>query len=175
VQLWTHHPSHFPLDSADLVIDPTRGIHWQDERRNFRYRDRLNALHLLLGTSQFLWCFATRGGFTRYYESQDLVEWELNVPRSQIIAFFSGSIWEDLIWGRSDDWANLFIGSAAVRPNPDVQALVRVPLPLGTAKPHRMPAVYTQADLEYAARVLQESRELPPHIRDAYDIDDGVP
>jgi hypothetical protein len=38
-----------------------------------------------------------------------------------------------------------------------------------------MPAVSAQADLGYAARVLQESRELPAHIRDAYDIDDGVP
>jgi hypothetical protein len=176
MQLWTHHPSDFPLDAADLVINPARGIHWQDERRNFRYRERLHALQLLLGTSQFLWCFTTRGGFTRYEESQDLVEWELDIPRSQIITFFSGPVWEDLIWGRSGDWTKLFIEDSAVRPDRDIQALVRVPLPRGVATCHgQMPAVYTEASLKYAVQVMEESRRLPAHIRDAYDIDDGIP
>jgi len=128
MQLWTHHPSRFQIDAVDLVVDPTQGEHWHMEARNFRYRDVLRALCGRLGTSQFLWCCTRRGQFRRLIAECDLVEWELNVPESQILAFIRGRVWEDIVWSRSDDWGELIIEERPELADPYINALVRVPL-----------------------------------------------
>jgi hypothetical protein len=64
---------------------------------------------------------------------------------------------------QSDNWSNLFVtdGTEAV---PGIHALVRVPLPAGTARSNGPPRPqFTNADLEYARKVLEvmEEHEMP--------------
>lgn len=129
VKLWSHHPSDFRLETASNV-DYKKGKYWNSNDPNLRYREVLPLLHGRVGTDQFLWCCAVRGEFQRTAEEIDLVEWELNVPRSAVLAFYRASIWEDIVWGRSDAWDELFTGTEteANVVSTKIGALVRFPL-----------------------------------------------
>ena len=137
MQLWTHHPSDFPVNDPDLVVDYTKGMYAQpsmEGSNGFRYRNVLPKLHTLVGTTQFLWCCTERGRYERVTEDvdKDLLEWEINVPLTQILRFHLVSVWEDIVWGRSDDWQDLLIEVGETEPAAndlsDLGALVRVPL-----------------------------------------------
>ena len=137
MQLWTHHPSDFPVDDPDLVVDYTKGKYADSSmegNNGFRYRTVLPELHKRVETSQFLWCCTERGSYPRVTEDVDknLMEWELNVPLTQILAFHRISAWEDLVWSRSDDWEELLIEVGEIEPPAndlsDLGVLVRVPL-----------------------------------------------
>jgi hypothetical protein len=134
MQLWTHHPHGFRLDSAHIVIDPTKGRYWRDNIAGLRYRDVLPKLQQLLGTRQFLWCYTIR----TQPQNADLVEWELNLPESQILRFVHSWVWETIVWGNPDGWQNLF---ADGRPDAgkDIHALVSWPLPPAWVKCHERP------------------------------------
>jgi len=127
MQLWTHHPSHFRVDASDLIIDAKRGQYWADHGTNFRYRALHPVLCSKLGTDQFLWCCTIRGMFIRTIEAIDIVEWELNVPESHIIAYIRVSAWEALLRRRTDQWEDL-IPSEIPRADKDINALVSLPL-----------------------------------------------
>lgn len=128
MKLWTHHPSDFQLDTA-AEIDHTRGQYWNLNMRDFRYREVLLRLHQHIGTDQFLWCCTVRGGFMRTTEEIDWVEWELDIPESEVLKFYRVPIWEDIVWSRSDDWDQLFVDKAeADIPNQNVGALVKFPV-----------------------------------------------
>ncbi len=131
MKLWTYHPSTFRLDDPEARIDPTKGLYWNDTTT--RYRDVLPRLQVLLGTDQFLWCCTTKGCFIRPSKEIDLVEWELDVPPSEILAFYSVPVWEDIVHGRSEAWDNLVIKNVQAA-NKDVDAFVRFPLKAGTLK-----------------------------------------
>lgn len=128
--LWTHHPSSFRLDDPNLQIDHTKGKFWNSEQLGFRYREALPKLQLLVKTDQFLWCCTTRGCFVRTTEEIDLVEWELDVPASQVLRFHDVQVWEDIVWSRGDDWDSLLIDGAIadVAADKGIGALVRVPV-----------------------------------------------
>ena len=133
MQLWTHHPEAFKVDADDLRIDHTCGTFWNLECPGFRYRAILPKLFDLVGSNQFLWCCTRRGKFARTSEAHDLVEWELHVPESAMIAVFRVSVWEDLIWSLSDDWSNLILTERPTVAADDINALVSVPLPKDSA------------------------------------------
>jgi len=135
MQLWTHHPTGFQVDYADIVIDPTKGRYWRDETPGLRYRDVLPKLQKLVGTAQFLWCFTIR----ELPENTDLVEWELNVPESQILRFLQSWVWEEIVWTNRADWHNLFVDGRPTA-GKGIHALVSVPLPSAWVKRHEKPA-----------------------------------
>jgi len=130
VKLWTHHPSEFTVDDPNLVIDQRQGRYWKDCGRGFRYSEMLSKLCSRIGTDQFLWCCTARGQFIRMSACIDLVEWEINVPESQIVAFYRESVWETIVHGQSDDWDVLIIGSSdgITGAGDRIGALVRAPL-----------------------------------------------
>ncbi len=137
MQLWTHHPSVFRVNDPDLVVDYRKGEYAKKnthDNEGFRYCNVLPKLHKLLETTQFLWCCKGRGCYPRVSEDldKDLSEWELNVPLTQIVTCYSVSVWEDIVWSRSDDWKHLLIPVSEIEPaanDPsDFGALVRVPL-----------------------------------------------
>jgi hypothetical protein len=134
MKLWTFHPSAFSLYGAGR-IDHTLGGYWNYHsvvveagvKRVFGYRVVLPILHELLGTDQLLWCDTDKSG--RYHgKEMDEIGWELNVPLSQVAAFYWVMAWEDLVWGRTDSWDDLFVDKSSVQPCHDFGALVRFPL-----------------------------------------------
>ena len=135
MQLWTYHPSDFRVDDPDLVVDYTKGKYAEPSSQvnGFRYREVATKLHKRVGTTQILWCFVERGRYVRVTEDvdKDVMEWELNVPLTQILAFYRVSVWEDIIWSRNDEWEHLVIAVEIEPPASrlsDLGALVRVPL-----------------------------------------------
>ena len=127
VTLWTHHPSTFQVNDPELHIDWTLGEFWNQNEAKFRYREVLPRVHEQLDTTQFLWCCTIRGGFERVCEEYDLVEWELNVPRSRV-RFYSVPVWEKIVYSRTDNWDGLWLGARESTPNRKVGALVFLPL-----------------------------------------------
>lgn len=128
MRLWTHHPEAFQLNDADLRIDPTMGKYWQYQATNFRYREVLPILIKLIGTDQFIWCCTVRGQFKRTTSKKDLVEWELDVPAPQILAFYRASVWDGIVWNRSPDWDGLFVDISQGVADTEIHALVRIPI-----------------------------------------------
>jgi hypothetical protein len=170
MQLWTYHPTGFQVDAPDLAIDPKRGQYWWHEATGFRYREVLPKLQQVVGVRQFLWCYTFRGQCLRVQEAHDVVEWELNVPDSNILGFLRSSVWEDIVWSRSNDWSGLLVAGTP-EASKNIHALVFVPLPPGTARCHGLlPPQHTSEMLRYAAKVAEASRNLPKHERDVYDF-----
>ena len=129
MKLWIYHPACFRVDDPNLQLDHTKGRYWNSPDLNLRkrYREILPKLHDLLGTRQCLWCCTVRGLFVRMTEDDDLVEWELRVPFSQVLAFYSIPLWEDLIYTRTDTWDGLILeqlGEAEAE-HKDIGALVQ--------------------------------------------------
>jgi hypothetical protein len=171
VRLWTYHPSVLRVDATDLRVDPTQGSCWHKDGPYFRYREMLPKLQELVRTSQFLWCFTVPEQFTRTSENHDVVEWELNVPVPQILRFLRVPVWEAILSGESDAWEDLFVTS-----NPeqgvDIQALVCVPLRPGTVRSLGAPTPqYSNAQLDYAKKVMEDSKDRPDYEFDIFDID----
>lgn len=141
MRLWTHHPSTFQVDDPHERIDRTLGEYWKDSMGpDFRYREVLPRLQNLVGTDQFLWCCTVRGCYP-VGETTDSIEWELNEPFSQILAFYRETVWLDIILGRGDDWDNLLIQgiSEEEAADKDIGALVRFPVtgrPIRRLGPH---------------------------------------
>jgi hypothetical protein len=145
MQLWTYHPSDFPVNDPCLVVDYTKGVYWHPDMQGnngFRYREVLPKLHARVGTDQFLWCFLKRGGYERVTENvdQDLMEWELNVPLTQILRFYRESVWHDIVHSRSNEWGKLLTEVGQTErtgtDRTDLGALVRVPLKPEWARCH---------------------------------------
>jgi hypothetical protein len=67
-------------------------------------------------------------------EEIDLVEWELVVPPSEILAFHSVPVWEDIVHGRGEQWQSLLVErtSDEMAARKDVDAWVRFPPKAGT-------------------------------------------
>jgi len=131
IKLWTHHPSTFQLDTVKR-IDPTKGQYWHSDDPQLKYQVLLPKLQSHLGTSQFLWCCTVRGIFKRMTEQDDLVEWEIDSHKAVVLRWVSVPVWEDMVYGRSHDWNELFITGGHA--DKDVVALVEFPLSSGTAK-----------------------------------------
>ena len=136
MKLWTHHSSTFRIDDPHLTIDASLGQYCQDEERDFKYREVLPQLWEFVGTDQFLWCCTVRDQIVRMTESIDLVEWEPEVPMSQIVAFYRVQVWDDIIRNRADNWDDLIISVEIDNDiaKPEIGALVRVPLLLDDVK-----------------------------------------
>jgi hypothetical protein len=132
MKLWTFHPSTLNLHDAER-IDHRRGQYWNSDHvvegksLRQRYRLVLPMLQRLLGTDQVLWCDTVKDGQV-HNELIDQNGWELNVPLSQIAAFYWVMGWEDLLWGRTENWDDLFVEKSAVQPSYEIGALVRFPL-----------------------------------------------
>ena len=124
-QVWTFHPSAFQLDDPGTVLDPTRGTYWSQDYPP-GYRKALSRLQEMLDTKSFLWCCMSWERYPRTSESIDLVEWELHVSPSEIVAFHDVQTWEDIIHKRSEDWDSLLVAEVG---DPDqVTTLVKFPL-----------------------------------------------
>lgn len=135
MKVWTHHPGTFPLTAPNLIVDASRSIYY----RSLQYRSAIHELHRRLqGETQFLWCLTSRNTFQRHCESIDLIEWELDVPNTQILTLYREDAWENIYHGRSSDWDALFTETVAE----NVGALVRVPIAPSWATPHWIPVKY---------------------------------
>jgi hypothetical protein len=127
MKLWTYHPITFRPDDPNVEIDPSKGMCWS--MKSLRYREVLPRLHQLLGTDQFLWCWTTKDDFTRTSkEITIMVEWELDVPLSEIWAFYSVPIWDDIVSGKSEAWETLVVPKEGAVANKDLAAWIRFPL-----------------------------------------------
>ena len=172
MKFWTHHPSDFLLDIPGLRIDPLQGYYWSVQDNNFRYREMARRLWEIVGTDQLLWCFTLRGGFIRPSEDVDLVEWEIDAPPAKVIAFIRASLWEDLVWSRTDSWDGLFVDEPPTQGHKDIHALVSIPLPSGCVNCHgQLPAQYTREQMERAAGLVRNPPPVDPKLLDEYDID----
>jgi hypothetical protein len=172
MQLWTHHTPDFQIDDPGLTIDPQKGPYWQINMEGFCYRTVLPQFQMLLGTSQFLWCCTTRGQFVSTTEDLPLVEWELDVPGSQILRFIRTRVWEDLVWGRSNTWDGLFI-TDHVEPGAEVVALA--PAPLATEWVRRRGLLlpqFSKASLEMARSAIEERKNIDPVLLAEYEMDE---
>lgn len=122
MNLWTYHPITFRPDNPNGTIDHTRGMC----RGKERYPEVLRRLQDLLGTDQFLWCWTTRG--SRSSHGILFYEWELDVPLSEILAFYSVPVWEDIFNGRAEEWERLLVENTRAVADENVAAWVRFPL-----------------------------------------------
>ena len=61
-------------------------------------------------------------------EKEDLVEWELNVPDAQVLAFYREPVWETLVRDPLSNWDNLIVTDRPVIALKDIGAWVKVPL-----------------------------------------------
>jgi hypothetical protein len=172
VELWTYHPSSFPLDAHELRIEPMLGEHWKHEDKGFRYREVAPVLWKLLGTDQVLWCFTQRGGYQRVSEEHDVVEWEIWAPPSRVIAYINSPVWERLVRSnKSDDWNGLFINKVPSHAHHDIHALVAAPLPDGGAicRGPLLPMV-TREQMQRAETVRMQSKT-DPKLGEDYDFE----
>jgi hypothetical protein len=132
MKLWTFHPSTLNLHDAKR-IDHTLGEYWNSDHvadgkpLRQRYRLVLPMLHQRLGTEQVLWC-DTVNDRQVHHELSNKNGWELDVPLSQIAAFYWVAGWEDILWGRTDKWHDLYVENSSVQPSYEIGALVRFPL-----------------------------------------------
>lgn len=97
-----------------------------------------------LGSDQWLWCCTTRARYHRQTEQFDLVEWEINLPIEEVI-LTSSPVWEDIIYGRGDDWDSLILTglTESEAANDNVVALVRFPVRAECLTCHgQLPAKY---------------------------------
>lgn len=138
MQLWTYHSPGFPVDTI-AAIDHTKSYWWTYEEPGFRYREVLPILWSKVSTKHFLWCIGLHG--TRIPD-KDEVEWEVNLPQSAVLTFYRTTVWDDIVWSRSNNWPDLLIPVWAESLSRAVGALVSVPLPPGSAinkglVPHR--------------------------------------
>ena len=83
--LWTHHPSHFPVDTV-TKIDPTRSYWWTYDEPGFRYREVWPKLCAMVGTDHFLWCCCTKGEWLRMTEEDDSVEWQWTLRNRRYVS-----------------------------------------------------------------------------------------
>ncbi len=148
MQLWTYHPSDFRINDPNLEVDYKKGKYSHPDiqvANGFRYCKVIPKLHEMVGTTQFLWCFTQQDQFARTYEDDDSLEWELNVPLTQILTFYREKVWEGIIISQNDDWDRLLIAVGETEPAGselnDLGALVRVPLEPNQAKNHGQPPV----------------------------------
>ena len=127
--VWTYHPQAFRLTDPNLVIDPTKGEIWNfgAPDRIQRYRRYLPMLQNKLGTKQFLWCCLEPGQFIRVTPKIDIVEWELNVPDSHVLSLYREDVWEDLYYGRAEEWDKLLIDGLD-HAEEKAGALIKVPI-----------------------------------------------
>jgi hypothetical protein len=130
MQLWTHHPSNFAVDTA-AEIDPTKGQWWTYDEPDFRYRQAWPELCKLIGTCHFLWCCCKRGVWLRMTEEDDCVEWQIESPPATILTYYSTIEWDKIVRG-GGNWRKLLLPGST--PFIDgVGALVVLPLPPGSA------------------------------------------
>jgi hypothetical protein len=126
MQLWTFQPLGFPIDGPDLIVNPKLGSWWNDESRiRAGYQEMLPKLISMLGTDRFLWCC------TAYYKwettpDRPVVEWEVNVPESQVLAYIREPLWDAILKGQGLDLASVIV-SGPITPDKEISALVRWP------------------------------------------------
>jgi hypothetical protein len=131
LQLWTYHPADFRLDDPCVQrIDPARGMNWNEP--TLRYRESLHALCRALNISQFpLWCCTVRRGVLADHVNPPL-EWELNVPDSDSLAFLFEPAWDAALRGNGEwNWDSVLIPHRPVVPDENVSAIVCFPLAPG--------------------------------------------
>lgn len=146
MKLWTFHPSNFRLDDPTPSIIHELGKYWGSQTTP-RYAAVLQRLHQLLGNDQILWCYTLKDNHW-HFDGVDEIEWELNVPFSQIEALYDVQLWENILYGRNEDWDNLILDrlTAESAANECVGALVKWPLPpeyvqcLGAPRPRYPPS-----------------------------------
>lgn len=130
--LWTYHPSDFKVDDPNLKIDPSKGQYSNEGDPKFvdRYREiLLPKLQQLVRTKQFLWCYTVPGQGIRASEDIDVVEWELDVPATQVLRRYDEKVWHEIYLGNDGDWDSLGLFVSEAEPmGKDIGALVRVPL-----------------------------------------------
>jgi hypothetical protein len=126
MQLWTYHPPGFRIDLPGLAIDPLQSPYWNEPLTPL-YKEAWAKLRDTLGTEQFIWC-CTASGCWSPNEFRPVDEWVLNVPDSQILAFIKEPGWDDILKGKGNDWGKVFVEEKAVKPDPNISALVPIPL-----------------------------------------------
>jgi hypothetical protein len=131
LKLWTHHPSHFPVDTV-TEINPAKSFWWDYDEPGFRYREVWPTLCEMLGTAHFLWCYCRHETWWRMTEEEDRVAWELDVLPSSILSFYSPQQWDKIVFSRSNDWTGLLLQRSTPLTEA-VGALVALPLPPGSA------------------------------------------
>jgi hypothetical protein len=124
--LWTHHPVRFRInDPGILRVDPSQGPYWACAELSYESSQR--ALCEALGADQFLWC-STVNAWISGSIHDDIMEWSLNVPESEVLAFIDEPVWDGILRGSGRPIASAIITHRSAKPAPNVSALVRFPL-----------------------------------------------
>jgi len=132
MRLWTYHASTFCLLTATRV-DPSKGHGHVPPHERDAYLTARQELCLLLGTDQFLFCCVTDDPFVRMDESEDLLEWRIEMPSSEVMKLVRCDVWNRIRVGKTrvGDWDRLFFEhpweDEATRD--ELQALVSFPIP----------------------------------------------
>jgi hypothetical protein len=129
MRLWTYHPPDFRLDDPGCAgIDPSRGPYWNDATLP-GYKSALTALQALLRIDHSpLWCYTCAGCWSRHLPDPSRVEWLLDVPAVQVLAFVREPLWDAILQGRGGDLRDAVFTAAPERLDANTTALVRFPL-----------------------------------------------
>ncbi len=134
MRLWTCQGKDVHVDDPNHVVDYTKGTYWKENIG--RYREALPELHKLLKTTQFLWCSTEKQNRASEDVEEDVMQWELKVPLTQIVSGYRVSVWDGPkskkgIFEGKDNWDDLLVPVDKIERSDrsDLGVLVRVPLP----------------------------------------------
>lgn len=97
MKLWSWQERSF--DPTRDRVDLTRSRHFNNKKIQ-HIQEGYAILRELIGSDQILWCYSSRNGYLlRRKKKTDLVEWELEIAQSDILAFVDEVRWERLIQG----------------------------------------------------------------------------
>ena len=128
--LWTYHQPDFDLNTVEKV-DPALGCWWRHKKLGARYRELLPLLIKCVDCEHFLWCCTERGWLAE--PGEKIVEWQLDVPDCAVAGMVDAVEWDKLLRGKTDDLSGLLLPTRERRAGKEIDALVRVPLPPGSA------------------------------------------
>jgi len=141
MRLWTYQPCDFRVDDRQSPgIDPTQGVYWKDSTYTPCYQTALPQLCEVVGINYYpLWCKTVEGWLVSDYLNcplcnsalplrpqvegrivgcpdcsfthKPIVEWQLDLPDSAIIAFIGEKPWHAIVAGTSQDWNGVIVES----------------------------------------------------------------
>jgi|SRR6185437_14135601 len=89
IPLWSFHPPGFSL--LDGRVKPDLSGYRDDSQIMAAYAE----LKSQLGTDQIIWCYTRKAGFRE--TSRQMVEWALQVPLKNVVAFYDSVVWARII------------------------------------------------------------------------------
>jgi len=93
MRLWTYQWPDFRLTDCNLKVDFNKSRY----AKTFpKYKDACKRLSDLLGTDQIIWCYTRQNEYI-YLPGEAPMEWELEIPEDQILAYICSYTWNKIL------------------------------------------------------------------------------